>query len=304
MDGADLGPLLDDERRAALRARLRDRHVRGGEIAIRVTGTTVENTRASAAAFAGAAAADEFSFVALRAFDAHGYGPRVLALRIAGASDEFTEAAVFFHQPIAAERAFLIQRLIRLVRNARALNQAARRLAVRITGAGEERAEAPALDSHLLAAIVAILCLGFATGLFGRLRREVLNEITFGIARAAEEETVPADALEQFALAAFFAFFPRGDAGLVRKHLVVGFVEVNDEFLPEFLDGFAPGQLAFFDFVELFFKPRCKCDVENIFKALDQQRADALAEHGGRKTSLVLGDVFALEERRNDRSIR
>src|SRR6266481_3505467 len=96
VDGADLGPLLDDERRAALRARLGDGHVRGSEIAIRITGTTVENTRASAAAFAGAAAADEFPFVALRAFDAHGDRPRVLALRIAGASDELAEAAVHF----------------------------------------------------------------------------------------------------------------------------------------------------------------------------------------------------------------
>src|SRR6266850_1097253 len=127
-------------------------------------------------------------------------------------------------------------------------------------------------------------------------RREVLNEIAFGVARTAQEETVPADALEQFALAALFALFPRGDAGLVGKHLVAGLVEVNDEFFPELFDGFAPGQLAFLDFVEFLFEPRGKRDVENVFETLDQQHADTLTKHRGRESPLVLGDVFAFDD--------
>ena len=147
---------------------------------------------------------------------------------------------MFFHQPVTAERAFFIERLIWLMRDARALDETARSLAVRVTSASEESAKPAALDGHLLAAIVAILGLGLAAGLFRSLGREILNEIAFGITRAAQEETVAADAFEQFALAALFALLPRGNAGLVGKHLVVGLIEVNDEFFPEFLDRFAP----------------------------------------------------------------
>src|SRR5437879_7654337 len=97
-------------------------------MAIRVTGAAVEDARASTAAFARAAASHEFAFVALRAFDAHGDRPRVLALWIAGAADKLAEAAVFFHQPVTAERAFFIERLIWLMRDARALDETARSL--------------------------------------------------------------------------------------------------------------------------------------------------------------------------------
>src|SRR5947207_653302 len=196
----------------------------------------VKNARASASAFAGASAAHEFAFVAFRAFDAHGDRPRVFALRVAGAADKFAEAAVLFHQSVAAERAFLIELFIRLMRDASALDKTPRSLAVRITGASEKRAKAAALDGHLLAAIVAVLGLGFPASLFRSLRGEVLNEIAFGIARAAQEESVAANAFEQLALAALFALFPRRDAGLIGKHLVVGLVEVDDEFLPELFD--------------------------------------------------------------------
>src|SRR5450631_1476015 len=73
----DLGALLYDERRAALGARFRDGHVRRSEIAIRITRTTIENTRPAASAFSGAAAAYKFALVALGTFDAHRNGPRV-----------------------------------------------------------------------------------------------------------------------------------------------------------------------------------------------------------------------------------
>jgi len=99
---------------------------------------------------------------------------------------------------------------------------------------------------------------------------------------------VAADAFEQFALAALFALLPGWYAGFVGKHLVPGLVEVNDEFFPELFDGFAPRQLAFFDFVEFLFEPRGKRDVEDVFETLHQQHADALAEHGGREASLFL----------------
>src|SRR5882724_3764606 len=175
----------------------------------------------------------------------------------------------------------LMPRVIGLVRDARALNQTAGGLAIRVTRAGEERAEATALDGHFLATIVAIFDFGFAAGFFRKFWREVLNEIAIGIARTAKEEAVAADAFQKFALAALFALFPSGDARFVREHLVAGFVEINDEFLPELLDGFAPRQLAFFDLVELFFEPSGESHVEDILKAFHQQGADAFAKHGG-----------------------
>src|SRR2546423_1163386 len=116
--GADLGALLDDERRAALRARFGDGHVGSGEIAIRVAGATVEHAWPSTAAFAGAAAADEFTFVAFRTFDAHGDRACVLALGVAGTADEFAEAAAFLHEILAAQGAKFSERLIGLVRDA------------------------------------------------------------------------------------------------------------------------------------------------------------------------------------------
>src|SRR5260221_9591953 len=153
MPGADLGALFNNERRAALWARLGNRNERRGEIAIRITRAAIENAGTAPAAFASAAAAHEFAFGALRAFDAHGDRPRVLALRIAGAADEFAKAAVLFHKMIAAQRAEFRERLIGLVRDARALDQPARRLAVGVTLAGEESAEHPPLDHHFLAAL-------------------------------------------------------------------------------------------------------------------------------------------------------
>src|SRR6266403_1233621 len=197
VNGADFGALLDDERRPALWTRLGDGHVRRRKIAIRIARAAVKNARASAATLAGTAAADELAFIALRAFDAHGDGPRVLALRIAGAADELAEAAVFFHETVAAKRALFVQGLVGLVRDARALNQTAGGLAIRVTRASEERAEAAALNGHLLAAIVAIFGFGFAAGFFRKFRRKVLNEIAVGIPRAAEEEAMAADSLQQ-----------------------------------------------------------------------------------------------------------
>src|SRR5207245_1778861 len=134
--GAGLGALLNDERRAALRASLRDGHVRSGEVAIRIPRTAIENARAATSA--GAAAADEFAFLALRALNTQGDRPRVFALGVSRATDEFAEAAVLFHQAVAAKSALFVERLVRLVRHASALHQTPRGLAVGIAFAGQE----------------------------------------------------------------------------------------------------------------------------------------------------------------------
>src|SRR6202007_652352 len=98
--------------------------------------------------------AHKLPLIALRAFDPHGDGPRVFALRIPGAADEFAKTPVFLHQAVAALRALLVQGLIRLMRDTRARHQAPRGLAIGIAGAGQEGAKAPALDGHLFTAVI------------------------------------------------------------------------------------------------------------------------------------------------------
>lgn len=112
------GALLDYEWRAAFRARLVDGFVRRGEIAIGIAAAAVEN--ASGAAAAGNAAAHEFAFIAFRAFDAESDGARVLALRIIRAADEIAEAALAAEKLGIVERAFFVERDVRLAGHARA----------------------------------------------------------------------------------------------------------------------------------------------------------------------------------------
>jgi len=107
------------------------------------------------------------------------------------------------------------------------------------------------------AAIVAILDFGSPPAIFGNWG-QILNEIAFRITRTAEKETVPANAFEQFALAATFRTFCRWECRLCRKAFRRRLYRVNDEFFPELFDRFAPRQLAFFDLVEFFFEPRGK----------------------------------------------
>src|SRR6266853_3372234 len=170
-------------------------------IAIRISRAPVENARTSAPALARAAPPHEFAFIAVRAFDAHGDRPSVLALRIAGATDKLAEAPALLDQVVAAERAFFFERLVGLMRNARSLHQPPRGFAIRVTGASHECAKAPALDGHFLAAVFAILGLAF-TAIVCQLRRHILDEIAIRIARAAQEKPVPADAFQEFAFAA------------------------------------------------------------------------------------------------------
>ena len=92
---------------------------------------------------------------------------------------------------------------------------------------------------------------------------------------------MPAYAFEQFALPALFTLSPRGNARLVREHFLVSPIEVNDKLLPKLLYRIAPRQLALFDFLQFFFHSRGELQVENVFKTLYQQFADALAKHGG-----------------------
>ena len=158
--------LFDDEGRVALRARLGDGHVRSGEIAIGVARATVENARAAAATFSGAAALHKFAITALRAFDAHGDGASVFALGIVGTADEVAVAAVFFDEVNFAAKLGTFRRVASSgwQGDAGAFDKAAGGFAIGVAGAGQENAEAAALDGHFLAAIVAVFNFGRALG--------------------------------------------------------------------------------------------------------------------------------------------
>src|SRR5215470_1551180 len=112
-----------------------------------------------------------------------------------------------------------------------------------------------------------------------------------------------ADALKQFAFTALFALLPGGNARLVGDHMVASVAQVNDELFPELADGVAPGQRALFDFVELLLEARSEGDIEDVVKRLDEQTADALTEHSGRKAPLLLLYVFALDNGGDDGSV-
>src|ERR1700704_2908308 len=208
-------------------------------IAVRISRAPVENARTSSPALARAAPPHKFAFIALRAFDAHGDRPRVLALRVARATDELAEAPTLLDQVVAAQRALFFERLVRLMRNARSLHQPPRGFAIRVTGASHECAKAPALDGHFLAAVFAILGLAF-TAIIRKLRRHVLNKIAIRIPRAAQEKSMPADAFEQFAFAALLAFLTGRNSGLVRHHFVAGLRQIHHELFPELAHCHAP----------------------------------------------------------------
>src|SRR5260370_34819555 len=104
-------------------------------------------------------------------------------------------------------------------------------------------------------------------------RRKVPDGIAFRITGAAEKEAVAADAFEQLALAAFFAFLARGDAGLVGLHLALGLVGVFLEAVPDILYGWPPGQLALFDFLESLCAARADAPISDAFSTACLQPA-------------------------------
>src|SRR6185437_7075796 len=202
----------------------------------------------------------------------------------------------------AALWALFIQRLIRQAGLARPGCQAARGFAIGIAGTGEESTETPALNDHFAAAIVAILDGVGAFHFFAGVS-DIANVIAIGVTFAAEEKTVPADSFKELALAAFRANLVGRNPGLVGLHFAFGFFEIVLETFPETLDGFAPGELAFLDFVELIFKARGEADVENILEAFDEELGHFFTEQSGREAALIFGDVLALDDSGDNRGI-
>src|SRR6516165_3835384 len=298
----DLRLLLHYERCSTLWAWLRYWHVRRRKIAIGIPRTAVEHPEPPAPALPHAASLYEFPFIAFRALDPHRDRPRVLALRISRTPDELPKTPVLLQEPISIQRTLLVQRLIRLVRYPRPSHQPPRCFAVGVSCAREKRSKSPALQRHFLPAVLAIL--RFVLRVLRNFLFHILDEVAFRIPRASQEEPVPANPLEQLSLPALLALFPCRNPRFVRHHLIAGLVQVHDELFPELPHRFPPRHLAFFDFVQLLFKPRGELYVEHVLETLDQQSTHPLTEHRRREPPLFLFHVLAFHNRRNYRRVR
>src|SRR5262249_53205063 len=144
-----LGDLLGEERRVALRALLGDRPIPEHEVAIRIIRAPEEDLAATRLALDDLAAL----VGVLRALHARRLVFDVLALRVLGAGRELAVASLLDDEVRAAARAALLENLIWLRGFEAALlrrDQLSRRLALGISGAGQELTEATALDGHRL----------------------------------------------------------------------------------------------------------------------------------------------------------
>ena len=178
----------------------------------------------------------------------------------------------------------------RNVRNFLALIKPASGLAVGISGAGHELAEAAPLQDHHPAAVLAIF---FLRGLLdvGRIQVGQVDRIFLGkgaavrillvVGTAGVERTVLAP-LDHQGRTAALALLVRGLLHpLDVLHVLLGIAEILGESLVEAAQSVSPGFFAFFDFVQLFFESRRIFDVEDIAEILDQQIGHHQPDFGG-----------------------
>src|SRR5688500_2840789 len=147
-----LGLLLEQVRAAAIGARLGQRTVIGGELALRVAAAAVERPPPAPLAL------HDLPLAAVRAGKPDLLGfllLDVLAVRIVAAGDEGAEAASPPHEVLGALRALLVDggEHLDLELPAFAADEALGDLAVGIVRAGKEGAEAALLEDHGLAVV-------------------------------------------------------------------------------------------------------------------------------------------------------
>jgi len=264
-----LSALLHDEGRAALGTRFVNRLVRRGEIAIRIAAAAIEN--AAGAAAARNSAPYKFTFIAFRALDSQRDGSRVFALWIIRATDEIAEAARPAQELRIVQRAFFIERNIRLARDACAFHQSSRGFTIGITFAREKHAEAPALNHHFLAAIVAVLDLGLAIRFRGKLGRQVLDVIAIRVTVAAQEKSMPADAPRAILPSPHFSHFaPVGMPALYESISPSALSRSTTKRSQNSFTAVRQGSLPSSIFVQFLFQARREAHVENILEALHQ----------------------------------
>src|SRR5207302_9302981 len=112
------------------------------------------------------------------------------------ARGELSVPPLLHHEIRSAARTFLVENLIRLRGAQRSLfgrDQLPRRLAFRVAGAGEELAEAPALDDHRPSAVLARLDLLLTAFRLGVLLFDLARAGAVGIRAGGDEGREPAD---------------------------------------------------------------------------------------------------------------
>src|SRR5688572_321896 len=292
-----LRDLLRQERPVALRARLENGLVPQREVTLRIVRAAVEHLAAPGLAHHDVAAV-------LGTDDAGRFELDVLALGVAGARRELAEAAGFDDEVLAAVRALLVEDLVRL-RGADALlgrDDLPRRLALGIARAGEEHAEAPALDHHLAAAVLARL-VEFLGRRFGGL--ELLRVVAVGIPAAGQEDPELAGLLDHLAFVALVAGDARRLPFLEVGHFLRGALQILLERLVERRERFLVVGLALFDLVELVLHPRRVFHVQDVVEDRMQQLVDeAPAENRRPELALDLVHVVARLQHRDDRRVR
>src|SRR5256712_635076 len=294
--------LLDQVRRAALRAFFVDRPVPEDEVAVRIVRAAEEDLAAARLALDDLAAL----VAVLRTDDTGRLVLDVLALGIARARGELAEPSLLDHQIGAAARTLLVENLIGFRRFQPAVlgrDQLSRRLALGIAGAREELAEAAALDRHRLAAVLARLDL-LVTRLGIRLLLLHLARVRAVRIRAARDaRPEPADAL-QHRRSAFVAGLADVDPFLEIVHFLAGSREVLLELLVEVAQGLHVIGLALLDLVEIVLERSRVLDVDDVVEALRQQVADDDAERGWLEPAFNLVHVVAILQHADDRRVR
>ncbi len=280
--------LLDQVAAAALRTLLGNRFAPSDEVALGVAIAAVESPAALRAAL------HNFALRAVRARDANGLLLNVLAFRVIAAGDKLAVASKLLHQVALALRAFLFERNIFALLAADLFG----RLAIGVTGAGEELPEAALLQNHGPAAVLAVLLLVLLAdlGLFAvrQIERDFAGVGALRIAGAGNEAAVLAP-LDHHGLAALFA----DEVGRLLHPLDVGHVprgmlQILLEAAVEISHGHSPFEFAVFDLVQLFFHARRVLHVEQVVEALKQQVRNHHTQLGRAELAAFLADVLAI----------
>ena len=179
-------------------------------------------------------------------------------------------------------------------------------LALRISGAADERAEAAAAHGHRLAALLARRYVRVGRGrcrVVGGLVG-IARVVAGGVGRARNEATVAAEPKGQSGTTLGAVLIERHAVLLDVRHLAAGALEIAGELVVELAQRGAPLEFAVLDAIQLHFEARGVALVQNVVEAALEESVDDQTQGAGPKPTLLFLGVFALGERREDRGIR